>query len=85
MANSWKQPLIGLLISIAFTVGPALAAEPDGKIQDRIAALIHDLDANDFATREQASVELAKIAEPALPASRRRRDRQTWIGPHRRE
>jgi HEAT repeat protein len=42
---------------------PRAAVKPE-----RIARLIADLDSNDFATRQQATEELQRLAEESLPA-----------------
>ena len=52
--------------------------------EKRVARLIADLDSDDFATRQKASVELEKLGELALPAYRRALDGKPSLEPRRR-
>lgn len=57
------------LLAAVAAINVATGAEKPGNASpDRIAALVNDLDAAKFATRETASSELLKIGQPALPA-----------------
>jgi WD40 repeat protein len=56
---------------VAALLRKRLQAVPDGP-DPRIARLIADLDSDDFATREKASTELAKLGHRAGPARRGR-------------
>jgi hypothetical protein len=57
---------------IATLLIPALLLAPqDEETTKKIDALIRDLGAEDFETREKASAELRKIGKPAVPALRK--------------
>jgi hypothetical protein len=43
------------------------AEQPQAADRERIATLVRDLDANEYAAREAASDELLKVGEPAMP------------------
>lgn len=56
---------LGILIAKAREADADL---PQGSAEKRIAALVRNLDANEYAVREAASAELLKIGELAVPA-----------------
>jgi hypothetical protein len=74
MVSMKKLYWILLIAAVFFDLERTEAADPPEKLaatatdKARIASLIADLDADKFATRENASAQLLQIGEPALPA-----------------
>ena len=64
----WRTAAGWVAVGLLLVVSSIRAESPQPADGGQTAALIRDLDANEYAAREAASAELLKLGEPAVPA-----------------